>query len=539
MASGLGFASDPGIRGGSPIRPRRLLFGTVLALLLGCGGRDAPRGGRAYDPDGRLLVERPRPAHLPNLLVIVLDAVRADALPPLNETSESPTRMPFYASLADRGVRFTNASSAASWTLPSMMSLLTGLLPSDHGQVDLVADWSMPAAVTTFAEVLSAGYGYETAAFVNGNWFKRSGDSLLQGFATRSPMFALRDVSGRVRRWNRDRDKARPFFLVLHTYEAHDPYGERNHPWPPVPIEHRTIDPALLAEGADPAEVFRRCYLDADTSMELGLTWGPRLGSLLQRYKFRGYAEHPRPDIAAELEAAYWNGVSWVDGLLERAWTELEHDGLLDDTLVVVTADHGEAFGTHGNLAHGLYLYDELVHVPLVMIGPPPFSGGRLVTEEVGLVDVLPTFLDWAGLAPLEPSNGRSARSLVEGGSWCRPVVSEERLTSTSTGTPVDAWRISARTERWKYIATFHLDTGHVAEEAYDLWFDPDERDDLAKGTGLLPSEQVFDPCLCAAMEAVRGRIWHTVAGDDAAPLPDVAAPGGAGPRPTPCRSTP
>ncbi len=531
-----------------PDRTARFTIGTrtaraallLVALTFGCGRRTPAPGGHAYDQEGRRVEGVTAPKHPPNLIVIVIDALRADALPAVEETAGGEGHMPFLASLAERGVRFTSATAAAPWTLPSMTSLLTGLLPSEHGQYQVLADWNLPEAITTFAEILSNGYGYDTAAFVNGTWFQRSGDSLLQGFRHKRTTFSFPDTAGAVARWSRTRDRSKPFFLLLHTYEAHDPYGEKNHPWPNGSIHPVERHPELFRDDASPADLFRACSLDAEESYALTLArGGPALGEVLQRYKYSGYGKDPKPELATELRTAYFDGVTWVDGQLERAYESLEKQGLLENTLVVVTADHGEAFGEHGNLAHGLFLYDEVVRVPLVMVGPPPFQGGHVVRAEVGLVDVLPTYFAWAGLAPLEGIQGRSAMSVLDGSTWCRPVISEERLTQVNTGEDVDAVRLSARTARWKYIATFDLATGQVREEAYDLWFDPGEKEDLGKGTGRIPPDQVFDPCLCAAMQALRDRIWHDASNEEGEVYTTpygAAAPRANGLAPPPCK---
>ncbi len=346
-----------------------------------------------------------------------------------------------------------------------------------------------------------------------------------------------------VGRWNESRDPSKPFFLLLHTYDLHDPYGEANHPWPLRPPESGTADRSLLEAGTDPADIFRACYLDLESAMVFNHILGPRLADLLQRYKFRGYAEDPRPELAWELEKAYWDGARWVDDLLARAHAKLASWGMLENTLLVVTSDHGQAFGEHGNLAHTLFLYDEVVKVPLVMTGLAPFKGGRVVDESVALLDVLPTFLDWVGAAPLGDTDAHSFMPLVRGdtANWCRPVVSEERLSRASTGEDTNAIRLSARTDALKYIATFDLATGQVFEEAYDLRLDPEEQQDFGAGTGELPEGKAFDACMCAAIEELRELIWLIPAETEQVVTTPYATERqyASTPRPRPCTSAP
>lgn len=523
-----------------------------LALLLlgvacgaGCGKAEVENASRqVYDALGQRIQAGPPLRNPPNIIVIVIDALRADAIAPAaSQVPPEEQRMPFLSSLAHQGVQFTQASASAPWTLPSMVSLFTGLRPSKHGQNRVQDRWHLPRAVTTLPEVLKSGYGYETAAFVNGAWFQASKESLLQGFTRRETSFSLQGMDGTVGRWNENRDASRPFFLLLHTYDLHDPYGEANHPWPVRAPETGTADRSLLEAGTDPAELFRACYLDLESAMVFHQILGPRLADLLQRYKFRGYAEDPKPELAWELAKAYWDGARWVDDLLASAHAKLASWGMLENTLLVVTSDHGQAFGEHGNLAHTLFLYDEVVKVPLVMTGPAPFEGGRVIDQSVALLDVLPTFLDWVGAAPLSDTDARSLMPLVRGdtANWCRPVVSEERLSRASTGEDTNAIRLAVRTDALKYIATFDLATGQVFEEAYDLVLDPEEHEDFGAGTGTLPEGRPFDACLCAAIEELRELLWLLPADTD----PVVTTPYGterryaSTPRPRPCTSAP
>ncbi len=268
-----------------------------------------------------------------------------------------------------------------------------------------------------------------------------------------------------------------------------------------------------------------------------------RLHDILQRYQFSGYRAKPRPDVAGDLASAYWGGVQWLDGLLEEAHAKLASMGLLANTLLVVTSTHGEAFGEHDNLGHGLHLYDELLQVPLVMVGPEPFRGGHIIDEQMALLDVLPTFLAWAGMPPVAGIAGRSALRIVEGEGWCRPVYSEETLTEANTGERLRRVRLSARTPAWKYILELDLRTGEVREEAYDLLLDAQERDDLTYGTGRLAGDQILDDCMCTAVERLRSRVWTEVSVGAEAEVEVPATPYGVGvprvpsARPPPCRT--
>ncbi len=526
------------------VNPRRLAAWLAPALLVlpglcgGCGDTDPPSPVRpAYDTSGRALFRVERPATLPNLIVVVIDSLRHDALP-LEDGTEPDARMPHLASLASRGVAFSNAVAASPWTLPSMTSLLTGLQPSAHGLSAPQSRVRLVEAITTWAEILRGAYGYDTVAHTAGHWFQGSGESILQGFDRTHADFSFLDAESELWRWSHYRTPGRPFFLLLHTYDVHDPYGEANHPWRGEKLPDVTSDPSLFGPQADPGEIFRQCFLDAGTVLALREAMGSALVGVLHRYAHSGYAAAPRPELAADLAGAYWGGVHWTDGLLARTTAFLGREGLLENTLLVVTSDHGEGFGEHGSLGHGRLLYDELIQVPLVMAGPKPFAGGQRVTSGVGLVDILPTFFDWAGLEPQTGIEGRSILTLLEEDQGCRPVLSEERLSFLNTGEPQDVIRLSARTEHWKYVVTYDAETGAAYEEVSAPLTAADEADDLGGGTGRLPPELVFDDCFCEAVEALRNRIW-----DDAAAGAEVASQVPYGttnrqpttPPPTPC----
>jgi arylsulfatase A-like enzyme len=201
--------------------------------------------------------------------------------------------------------------------------------------------------------------------------------------------------------------------------------------------------------------------------------------------------------------------------VLRDTVAHLDAWGLLENTILCVTADHGEAFGEHGILGHGRQLYDELVRVPLVLVGPPPFEGGRVITGGVGLLDVLPTFFDHAGLVPPSPIHGRSALPLVARTALGRVVVSEERINRDNTAEDRKEVLVSLRSARWKAILTYDQRGGTVREELYDLDADPTEQDDLAADVGWIDASVELDLAFCVALEKARDRIWQAVSDAD------------------------
>jgi len=507
-----------------------LLVAIVAWLPLACGPEDPlapalPGGPVAYDADGRSLRPVARPARRPNLIVILIDTLRADAL---SLDASGRGVMPELSARAARATAFENAVAPASWTMPSVASLLTGLLPGEHLQSSAVVPPPSTAALTYLPEILAATYGYDTAAFV-GLPSNEGPRAMFSGFDKLELGFQLQAAPERLPGWANARNKDQPFFLLLHTYEAHDPYGAANHPNPP--LRGAQISPeelAQLGQDPDPAYLTRRLLTDGrfknalrDRAPGRRDYWMPKVVGFM----YDGLRREPDPNLGPELHAAYRAGVSWVDGLLARTLTQLEGLGLTKDALLVISSDHGEAFGEHGELQHQRWLYDELLRIPLVIQGPAPFDRPRRVRAQVAFHDVLPTFFDWAGFALPAGLDGRSFLSELDADGPGRNVLSEEVRPPQMTEGRSHAALVSARSLAWKYILTHETKDDSVLEELYDLGQDPAEQKNLllvATTPVTLPADFV------SVVEQARDRIYDPARRI----LPSTAPP--ATPRPAP-----
>ena len=496
--------------------PMRILAVLVLSLLpLGCGEgeqRDGPvlpvGVTEPYDLDGVPRQTPPAVTGRPNVILVALDSLRADAL---DLAAEGPGRMPNLAALARRGVAFSQAAAAAPSTVASMASTLTGVLPHAHG-VGLGEGPPLGLhPIVTWAEVLGRGLEYETLALVGAAWPSGTG-SMLEGF---DQVFGGRNLgaaSDALEVWSSARPKDKPFFLLLHSQDARAPYVER----PTVPAGPRAPDPvAALGSKAPIADVVRRSYLEAD--FHDALSQKPEHAALrrsAQRFRWSGLAAEPRPELTQALHEAYLEGVRRADALLGRTLDVLQRAGMLDNTLLVVMGDHGEAFGEHGVLGHGGALHEEQVRVPLVVVGPKgsPLTGGRVLDGSVGLVDLMPTCLDLLGLPTPGGMAGRSLLPLCRGETGGHPVVSVSKRTSNHTGGLSEGNVLSVRNHAWKVIITYDRLAGTVLEEGYDLLTDPQERRNLANADGHVVNMS-FDVPFCATVESLRDSIWETVQG--------------------------
>ena len=338
----------------------------------------------------------------PNVLLVSIDTLRADHLGCYGyERSTSPS----IDALAKRGVRFERAHSQANQTLPSHLSLLTSLFPAefqitrDDGRnaSQQATKLRLPEVALTLAEVAQAA-GYRTGAFTGGGLvaprygmdqgfatFVAAREPTEQGFATSLPQF---------KRWLDEGDAAgddAPFFAFVHSYDVHDPYHA------PAPFD--------LAFSQRRAEDFvaQRGFL-------------PTVNDLRQKLA------SPSKDELQEIIDFYDNGIAFADrgvGLLE---TILEERGAWDNTLVVLFSDHGEEFQDHGGWGHGPKLFDELLHVPLILRLPGDAHAGEVVPELVRLVDIAPTVAelldvptgsDWKGVSLMELVGRRGADRVV------------------------------------------------------------------------------------------------------------------------------
>lgn len=290
----------------------------------------------------------------PNLVFVLLDTLRADRT---SAYGYGRATTPHLAALARRGTLFEEACASASWTWPSVASLFTGLSPEEHGVVDAVRSF-LPQRLETLAEALQRA-GFSTAAWsgspliVPAKQFDQGFeffDASRQGFLRRADLLVppalewLASVRGQR------------FFLYLHLMEPHAPYiplaeGRRLFA-PEVPAEFDPYD--MLAWQWD----LRREGFDARGERRTDAVVPPRE----QRWTSELY------------DACAWSADHWVGVVLAK----LAELGLEDETIVVVTSDHGEELFEHGLFAHAHALHRELVRVPLVVAGPGFEAGARV-----------------------------------------------------------------------------------------------------------------------------------------------------------------
>ena len=332
-------------------------------------------------------------------MLVSLDTLRADRLGCYGHGRDTS---PTLDRLAAEGVRFADASAPSSKTAPSHMSMLSGLHPSVHGVVNFHAGEGTSAhpELPYLPERLRAA-GYRTAAFTGGGMV--SGElGFARGFEVYDDAGGGADrVFARGAEWLRRRaDGERPFFLFLHTYEIHDPYT------PPEEWQARFVDPDY-AGAVDST----RCELPVDAAE----VWkrDPSFYFEIRNRFWKGFDREDPADLA-HLRDLYDAGIAFTDHELGRFWGVVEELGLDGEVLLVVTSDHGDALGQHDNMSHHS-VYQEILHVPLIVRRPGGAGGGRVVRRPVQGVDLAASLAELAGVEPPAPLQGRSWVADLEG----------------------------------------------------------------------------------------------------------------------------
>lgn len=342
-----------------------------------------------------------------NVLIVSIDTLRADHLGCHGYAPYSEPVSPHLDGLARGGLDFTRCSTARGQTAPSLGSLMTGLYPSRHG----VLDNGLPfrAGTRSLAQDLTAA-GYDAHAFVGFLPGSRNGRATLG-----IPPERVFDAMSLHKDWAYSRcDEAaeqaftsfvskrgraeKPFFAWVHFFDVHQPYT------PPAPFD----------------TLFAGDYRGA-----LRLPAGPVAAETSERW-FEQHVEPAmeermlarRPVDAADakyLVALYDGGIRETDERVGRMLAALAAAGLADDTLVIVTADHGEELGQHNDFwFHGNSVHEPVLHIPLILHGPGVRAGrcDALVQN----VDVMPSLLDWLGLPAPAESDGVSFAPLLHVG---------------------------------------------------------------------------------------------------------------------------
>ena len=401
--------------------------GSLRLETINEGDAEKAKGTNVYFAAPRI-VQRPDAGATPspgvrNLLLITIDCLRAGHV---GVYGYGRPTTPNIDALAAGGVRFTNAFANAPMTLPSIPQLFTStVFPTKD--------------VETLLEPVAQA-GLPSAAVVNNAWIPLW---LSQGKHAEPPgtfdvMMSgdldAKAITDRALEWlERRRDER--FVLFLHYLDTHTPYSP-------------------------PKEYIAR-FADAAYAGKVGDTYAHVEGA-----EASAYDAADRKKIIALYDA----GLRYVDAQIGRIVAALAERGQLDDTAIVITADHGEEFWDHGEFFHGQSLYDELLHVPLIVHVPGIVPAGTVVERPVRMIDLAPSLLEWAGLPRPATFEGRPLSQILAAAN-----DPGDALIATATQAQFPT-RYAIRVGGLKLIES--LDTGN--RELFDVTNDPDEKRNLA-----------------------------------------------------------
>lgn len=387
-----------------------------------------------------------------NVILIVIDALRADHLGCYGYERQTS---PHLDAFAKEGVLFENCYVQASWTKPSTASLLTSLYPTVHQAI--YHGSALPPNVVTLAEMLKE-QGYLTYSYVaNPNLktifnFDQGFDfyddylmrdklyyAAMRNFRKNFPFFKkitektfcfsdrdnIKLANKRIIPWLKKYSKNN-FFMYLHYMDPHDPYS------PPPPYD-----------------------------------------------KMYPYIKGDRD---SEKLSLYDGEIRFVDEYIGRLFEKLKTLGVYDKSLIVITSDHGEAFGEHNDERHGHTVYNELLEVPLIIKLPDSTEANVRIEKQVRSIDILPFILDFLKISYKEPLDGNSLLPLLnsnENEDFCEYVYVDNNYDE------IYVLKGLVENNEWKYIYTERSplrdvkELGH--EELYNLIDDPEELNNLIK----------------------------------------------------------
>jgi len=457
---------------GSVGRGLGLGLGLGLVLTLGLGLGLAACGPDAEpQPGGSSGREVSSPAAGANLVIISLDTLRSDAISPYGGPKAIS---PVLQAFADEAVLFSHARAAAPQTAPSHMSLFTSVYPSAHNVQNVQHGTDpvtgrkgpliqpLPPSIPTLAEILKAA-GYRTVGLTDGGNLNAA-----HGFPRGFDHYSL-DLSGAWaqvddgKTWLKDLTAGdQPWFMFWHTYEIHAPYfapAEYVDRWAPKEYDGLLAGVLERFEGLDFKQRFAAMR---------SVFWKDKADF--------GWLE------SAYLHGLYKAGIEFTDEALGSLLDDMRAQGVFENSIVVITSDHGEEFFEHGQWQHD-QLYEECLRVPLMVRLPGGLGGGTRLDTPVSLIDLVPTLLDLMELDPAELTlpgparfHGASlATSILEGTEpEAKPIYSEYR--ADRKGGPLYDWQVAIHNQGLKYLVD-EVRGGRA--RLFDLSKDDDEQHDV------------------------------------------------------------
>lgn len=436
-------------------RSRAASAGGLLLLLAVTGWASA-----SVEPPAPLPVPTPAAADatkpVRSVVLISLDSLRADHVGAYGYKRDTT---PNFDRFARESVLFRHAIATSSWTLPTHLTMFTGVSQLTHGVV--IDTRVLPKSIPTLGEIFHEA-GYATAGFISGPYvgpqygYGRGMDTYVdlsaeyggKGAEARGAILSPK-INELGLEWLDQRKEDRPFFLFLHYFDIHYDYV------PPAPYD-KMFDPDYTGT-ADGRMFIERA--DVNAKMD--------------------------PRDLEHIVSLYDGEIRWTDYHVGKVLDHLREKGLLESTVVMIVADHGEEFFEHGNKGHHRTVYDEVLHVPFALRLPGSSHAGEKIDAQASTLDVFPTLLDAAGITPPSQAEGESLTAWITGGhASARPAVFSDFYDKRGFNL-----QVARRTPERKTIQHFNRITHpkQASLESYDLSTDAPEKKNLAKG-GVTPT---------------------------------------------------
>jgi arylsulfatase A-like enzyme len=393
------------------------------------------------------------------IILISLDTLRADHL---GTYGYHRNTSPSIDAFANEGIVFENTTVQSPWTLPSHMSIMTSLYPSFHGVVNKSS--RLADNHVTLAGLLRKG-GYQTAAFTDGGnvgsvfGFNRGFDLYEEKWV------GIANTITNVEKWL-DEKGSQPFFLFIHCYDIHSPYN------PPPPYNS----------------------LFHDFSYRGNLV--PSTPLLLSTINNKKAALNINDEDIRHFIALYDGGIRYTDDHIGGFLKYLRDAGLFDDSLIIITSDHGEEFMEHGSFSHGQLYYRPNLHVPLIM-HIPGYSGEEIrIAELVQSIDLLPTIVDIAGLPAHQKAQGTSLLPRVKKQKNFFAAFLEKSFRRPAEVPTVSFAENHTRTPDWAIMRDGYqmININNLFDlQLFNLTTDPLAQNDVAAGNGNLIEQLLLD----------------------------------------------
>ncbi len=335
----------------------RILFLVLLLVIIAGAVRVFVR-----KEDNGLRGISPSSSTLPHIIVIIMDTVRQDRLSCYGYSRDTS---PNLMRLSQTSRVYDNAYSTSGWTSPAHASLFTGVFPIVHGTTQ--KNWMMDRKLTTLAEILSA-VGYKTFAVSENPWVSKL-FNFDQGFSEYYETWRIRNENPKenlayqlFQKFISQTSRDKPFFVFINFMEAHNPYNS-SHQF----FGHFSSNKSIYC---------------TDNSWQ---------GFFLGRRKFS-------PEEIQQLNEHYDEEILYVDDLIGDIVDLLVEKQIWDETIFIVTSDHGENIGDHGMMDHVFSLYETTIKIPLLIHYPRLFPPGTRDGQFVQILDILPTLLGMIGV---------------------------------------------------------------------------------------------------------------------------------------------